>query len=228
MLRQDRTSAKPRAFSMRMTLKILALAGVGFLSVGLSGCATMSRDECRQGDWVSVGQRDGASGYPPSRIEQHAEACANHGIAHNSAAYRAGWDRGILQYCTPENGFETGRRNQGYHGLCPAQVVGPFLEGRQVGERLGAAERRLSSAEDRLRSLGSERNRLRDRFEALRNNRNLSEEARRNEASRIRERLSTIRFDTDRAMFDIERARYDLLPVQDAANAYLASIRRTR
>lgn len=173
-------------------------------------------------------QRDGATGYPPSRIGQHAEACANHGIAHNAAAYRAGWDRGILQNCTPENGFKTGRRNEGYHGLCPAQVVGPFLEGRQVGERFGVAERHLSSAEECLRNFGNERNRLRDRFDALRANRNLNEEARRVEALRIRERHSTIRFDTDQAMFDIERARYDLLPAQDAANAYLARIPRVR
>jgi hypothetical protein len=207
-------------------VRFLALAGLGILSVGLSGCATLSRDECRQGDWASIGQRDGATGYPPSRIQQHAEACSSFGITHNAAAYKAGWDRGIVLYCTPENGFETGRKNESYHGLCPANLVGPFLAGRQVGERLGYAERRLSSAEERLRNLGNERSRLRDRFEALSRNRSLSEEARRNDAARIRDRLNAIRWDTDRAMFDIDRARADLWPAQEAANAYLARFRR--
>lgn len=211
---------------MRVMVRFLALAGLGIMSVGLSGCATLSRDECRQGDWASIGQRDGATGYPPSRIQQHAEACSNFGIAHNAAAYKAGWDRGIVLYCTPENGFETGRKNESYHGLCPANLVGPFLAGRQVGERLGSAERRLSLAEERLRNLGNERSRLRDRFEALSRNRSLSEDARRNDAARIRDRLNTIRWDTDRAMFDIDRARADLWPAQEAANAYLARLRR--
>lgn len=211
---------------MRVVGRFVALVGMGILAIGLSGCATMSRDECRQGDWLGVGQRDGAEGHPPSRIERHAEACSSFGIAANAAAYRAGWDRGILLYCTPQNGFETGRRNESYHGLCPAATAGAFLEGRRVGERLGSVERRVTSAEQRLRNLSSERNRLRNRLEALRNNRNLAEDARRNEAFRARERLNDIRFDMERALSDLDHARAELIPAQDAANAYLATLRR--
>ena len=59
----------------------LALATT-LLALGiLSGCATMSQDECRMADWYSVGFEDGVRGAGADNIGKHREACAEHGIA---------------------------------------------------------------------------------------------------------------------------------------------------
>lgn len=206
------------------SLSLYAALGVGLMAV--SGCATITQDECREGDWAGIGQRDGADGHAPSRIEEHARACSNFGITPEPIAYRSGWDSGVLIWCTPENGFATGRRNESYHGLCPASVAAAFLDARRVGERLGAAERRVASAEQRVRSLESEREQLRSRMESVRNNRNMSADARRDELDRMRDRISDIRWDMDRAQSDLSRARGDLEPAQNAASAFFAAARR--
>ena len=159
---------------MRSTTLALALPALVALGVGLSACATITRDECRAEDWASIGQRDGAEGHAPSRLESHARTCANFSIVPDPEAYRAGWDTGVLLYCTPQNGFATARESKPYHGLCPASVAGRFLEGREVGSRLGAAERRVAAAESTLRNGESERERLRRRMDEVREDGGLS------------------------------------------------------
>ena len=48
---------------------------------GLSGCATMSGDECLTSDWNAIGYEDGARGYTADRIGKHRKACAKHGVS---------------------------------------------------------------------------------------------------------------------------------------------------
>ena len=47
----------------------------------LSSCAPLSEDECRAGNWQAIGQADGAEGRDLNYIDQHAEACAEYGVA---------------------------------------------------------------------------------------------------------------------------------------------------
>jgi len=209
----------------RGLIKAVAAAGIAAAVLSIGACATITRDECREGDWSSIGQRDGASGQAPSRLEQHAQTCANFGIKPDPVAYRSGWDTGVLLWCTPENGFATGRRNESDHGLCPARVAGAFLEARNIGQQLGTAERAVAAAENSIRSLENERERLRNRMETIRNDKIMGADARRNELDRIRDRIADIRWDMDRAQSTLSRARTDLWPAQNVAAAFFASAR---
>lgn len=203
----------------RKTL-VLALPALAVAALALSGCATITREECRAEDWASIGQRDGAAGYAPSRLESHARVCANFGITPDPATYRAGWDVGVLFYCTPQNGFATGRANEPYHGLCPVRVAAGFLEGRQVGARVGEAERRVASAEGRVHALESERERLRWEIDDLRDDGSLSADERRDRIDRLRDRIDDLRWDMDEARFELDRARAALPAAQAAAQAF--------
>ncbi|WP_029029546.1 DUF2799 domain-containing protein [Salinarimonas rosea] len=205
---------------MKSRTLALAVPALAVLAIGLSGCATITREECRAEDWSSIGQRDGAEGHAPSRLESHARVCANFDIVPDVAAYRSGWDSGVLLYCTPQNGFATGRDNDSYHGLCPASVAGPFLEGREIGARLGAAERRVASAESRLRNGDSERDRLRRRMDELRDDRTLSATDRRERIDEIRDRIDDLRWDMDRARFDLQQASAALPAAQAQAQRF--------
>lgn len=76
----------------------------------LAGCASMSESECRVADWGRVGFADGARGDSDSRLAAYTEDCGKIGITPDATAYRQGWDAGIVQFCTPINGWQEGQR----------------------------------------------------------------------------------------------------------------------
>lgn len=138
-----------------MRLWIIAAAGAGAL-LGLASCATMSEEQCLAGDWGGQGYSDGASGLSMSRLDEHAEACAKHGVVPDAAAYRAGREQGLPRYCTPANGFRAGRTGSGYGGVCPAYLEADFLPAYRDGQIVHAAEQALTDARGRVESLGRE------------------------------------------------------------------------
>lgn len=130
-----------------------AVAAVGALALG--SCATMSEEQCLAGDWSGQGYTDGASGLTMSRLDDHAEACAKHGVTPDASAYAAGRRQGLLQYCTVSKGFEVGRTGAGYDGVCPPDLEGDFLYAYRDGQVVHAAEQALSEARSRVDSLGA-------------------------------------------------------------------------
>lgn len=60
-----------------MTLRLLA----GLVAVALvAACATLSEEECIEGNWREIGQRDGQAGRTASFLTEHAKACEKIGI----------------------------------------------------------------------------------------------------------------------------------------------------
>ena len=68
------------------------VAGIIYIAalLGLSGCATMSADECAMSDWRTIGFEDGSMGYTAERLGNHRKACAKHGVAPDFEAYQTG------------------------------------------------------------------------------------------------------------------------------------------
>lgn len=99
----------------------------GFLCViFLTGCATLSREDCVRGDWFGLGVNDGYAGQPASRLSEHAHACSEYGIAVNNPAYFAGREQGLMTYCQLDNAFEVGLNGQPYHYVCPQSIDALF------------------------------------------------------------------------------------------------------
>lgn len=92
-----------------------------------SSCA-ISKKDCLQGDWQNMGYKDGRSGISADIINTYAVSCAKHGASPDPEAYTAGYQSGIALYCTPDNGYEQGRRIQDYAGSCPVELEKPFIE----------------------------------------------------------------------------------------------------
>jgi hypothetical protein len=148
---------------MRIVLSALALTGA---ALALGSCATMSAEQCLAGDWSGQGYADGTAGYSMSRLGEHAQACAEHGVVPDDAAYRAGWNQGILQYCTPANGFRTGRQGGGYAGVCPSDVERDFLAAYEDGRIIHVAEQAVTDARSRVNSTGARLEELDDKIQA--------------------------------------------------------------
>lgn len=124
----------------------------------ISACASgMSKDECQLADWQAIGYEDGLQGWPETRVSTHRKACAQHGMAADSRAYRAGWDEGVGRYCQPGNGYRQGRSGNHYAGVCPADLEPAFLHAYGHGRELYDMEASLRRTE---RTLRHKRNRL--------------------------------------------------------------------
>lgn len=118
-----------------------------FVSVFILGaCSTMSPEQCRNADWRQIGYADGIEGYPGSRIQEHASACAASGVTPDLAAYLAGRADGLKTYCQPEKGFDVGRRGRPDNaGDCPEPMRDAFLEQYRRGRQINAIESEMDS-----------------------------------------------------------------------------------
>lgn len=123
-----------------------------FIPFMLSGCETMSRDECATADWYRTGYKDGGEGRQRARIEEHARACAQAGIGVDRARYFAGHDQGVLYYCTPANGLRVGRDGGSYSDVCPPHLAPGFLEPYRYGREIYLTRGRIDSLESNRRT----------------------------------------------------------------------------
>ena len=165
---------------------------VGGSALLLGSCATMSEDQCLVGDWGGQGLRDGSAGLPMSRLDDHAKACAKHGVAPDVTPYRSAREDGLRGYCRLERGFEEGRRGRSYHGVCQPEEEADFLPAFRDGSRLHAAESALESASSELNSAVSWIEDREDKLQAKQ--RELGEEGKTDaERERIRERIVEVR-----------------------------------
>lgn len=124
------------------------LAGILSIAVifGLSGCASMSADECTMSDWRTIGFEDGAQGYTADRLGNHRKACAKHGVAPDFEAYQAGRSEGLRQYCQPSRGFNVGAGGGRYNGVCPGDMEPDFVDAFNTGHQLYNLRASVNSA----------------------------------------------------------------------------------
>ncbi|WP_332659322.1 DUF2799 domain-containing protein [Brevundimonas sp.] len=137
-----------------MRVWILAAAAGGAVML-LGSCATMSAEQCQAGDWSGQGYADGVEGLTMSRLNDHAEACAEHGVTPDAAAYGAGREQGLAQYCTPDRGFRAGRTGSTYAGVCPAYLEADFMPAYQDGQIVYQVDQALVSARSLVDSHGN-------------------------------------------------------------------------
>jgi Protein of unknown function (DUF2799) len=194
-----------------MRVHVLRSVVVGALIFGagltVAACATLSQEQCLQGDWRAIGYIDGADGRAMSRIEGHAKACQKTGVAPDMSLYAQGRDQGLMRYCTEANGFRVGREGHAYVGVCPPPVEPEFLGGYADGERVHAAVSRLESARSDLSSADAraeKRARQADGVEDELRNPKLTDE----QTRELRDRLQRLRRERREAIEDGRRAEY--------------------
>ena len=113
---------------MNRQLQVTAL-----MTLALSGCATMSPEECLQANWEEVGYNDAVEGYPVSRSAEHREACADTGVSVDFELYRNGHALGLPYYCTRETGFETADHGGDFATQCRRETFPDYLVGYSEG-----------------------------------------------------------------------------------------------
>lgn len=119
-------SGRPGAFY------VLPAMLVGLLI--LSGCASLSAEECLAADWYTIGVEDGSRGQSVSRIGAHRKACAEVGVQPDMARYSEGRAFGLQSFCTRERGYTEGENGRSYSGVCPPHLEPIFMQGYLAGQ----------------------------------------------------------------------------------------------
>lgn len=123
------------------------------LSIALSGCATLSRDECKSGDWHKIGLNDGNDGRTESRFKQHGKACELDRSEVSKAAYMAGREKGLANYCTKVRGYREGALGQKYYDVCKGPSGVQFSSGFEFGKRIHNTEKRSSDVANEIHAI---------------------------------------------------------------------------
>lgn len=138
-------------------LPLFAVLFFVFFSVFLTGCATLNEDQCRTADWYDLGMRDGRNGYTQSRLAEHYEACAKHGIRPDERLYGDGRRAGLHDYCELDNALREGLSGRRYQGVCPSGIDRDFRNLNEAAYGVYDARRELDNVKSQIHSLEVER-----------------------------------------------------------------------
>lgn len=141
-------------------------AGMVLVIAALSGCASMSSEECANSDWVAVGYEDGSRGATSDKFGTRRKACAKHGITADFQAYQQGRSEGLVEFCQPSRGYNLGVNGGTYHGVCDVAMEEEFLDAYRVGYELHSLRSNVSNANSKIYYKEAELERIKDKIRA--------------------------------------------------------------
>jgi hypothetical protein len=144
--------------------KIMINAGMVLAIALLSGCASMSSDECVNSDWAAIGYEDGSRGYTTDKFGSRRKACAKHGVTADFKAYQEGRDEGLVEFCQPSRGYNLGASGGKYYGVCDVAMEEEFLDAYRAGAQLYTLRSNVNNANSRIYSKEAELKRTREKI----------------------------------------------------------------
>jgi hypothetical protein len=112
---------------------ILLLSGFVLLGSALSGCKTMSKAECKSGQWAEFGRSDARLGRDPEYFDKRAKACGESGIRADARAYQSGYSLGQVEYCTAKRGVDDAVDGERMPKVCQSDNGRDYRQGFEAG-----------------------------------------------------------------------------------------------
>ena len=123
------------------------------LSVFLAGCAAVSEDQCRSGNWEQIGYDAGRQGKDRDFLIRAERACLEYDIAADTDRLYLGYREGLRDYCRFLDAYELGLSGRSYYGVCNnPRIQRDYNRGREVYLERQEQERR----EQRIRDLNDD------------------------------------------------------------------------
>lgn len=105
------------------------------LAAGLSACAGKVKEtSCTGNNWSEIGYNTAKEGKTIRSFDTYVEACGDKLEASAKETYIDGYTKGIIEFCTYENGYQYGARNQEDPQVCPYEVRAAFVKGYKQGQ----------------------------------------------------------------------------------------------
>lgn len=104
-----------------------------------SSCSSLDEKECKSQNWFKLGVSDAIDGVIKPKTADYRSECAEHGIQIKSLEYLKGFETGLKEYCTSNNGLRDGENGEDRHHLC--EEVNPgyahsYKSGRRKFEKI--------------------------------------------------------------------------------------------
>ena len=112
----------------KTNISLLKISIFGICLFALNGCATMNESDCVAADWYQIGYKDGTRGMTTSMLDSRASACTKFGVSLDRSSYMTGRDNGLVEFCTPDQGYTKAQAKEEYNYVCPANLQTPFLK----------------------------------------------------------------------------------------------------
>lgn len=100
-----------------------------------SSSSSISKTNCASMDWFEYGRRDGSKGAAKEQIENYRKLCGDQFSGASETLYVNGRNSGLVEYCTPQNGFEVGKMGSPYLYVCPSLMEPAFISEMRRGQR---------------------------------------------------------------------------------------------
>ncbi len=146
----------------RNHLDTLLLLSTSLLLLAVSGCASLSKQECQLGNWQAIGYADGVSGYHSSRIKAHQGACARVGVSPNYKLWEKGRKEGLKEYCTKSNAYRLGKQGTSINNVCPESIAYQLetinekgMEQYNLRKRISRDKKKLEKYQEELEKLSN-------------------------------------------------------------------------
>ena len=136
---------------MKFGILIKSLGMASALLVLMSGCASMSIEQCKTANWQSVGEKDGANG-AGSLLARHYKACQKAQVVPDQKQYEQGYAKGLSYYCTPRTVFDYALQGRGNYEYCPVQQRASLRPYHQTANQYFQAKRAFSDSENQWTS----------------------------------------------------------------------------
>ena len=208
-----------------MNRKIVSAVSVMAIAV-LSGCASMSSEECVNSDWVAIGYEDGSRGYTTDKFGSRRKACAKHGVTADFKAYQAGRQEGLVEFCQPSRGYNLGASGGRYYGVCDIAMEEEFLDAYRVGSQLHTLRSNVNNTSSSIYSKEAELKRTKERIRAKQAEL-ISEEATTQDRvmlladlKELSERSGQLEAEIEKLVADKARYEYELQDYEQTVAAY--------
>lgn len=130
------------------------LIAIGF-TLALTGCATLTKEECLGGNWEEIGFRDGTNGKTSAFLQNHAKACEKVGVRPVQSLWEKGRKRGLPAYCVPQRAYSEGRSGRSLNAVCPAAQMPALRAANAKGLEYRAFSNEISELRYRLDEIGT-------------------------------------------------------------------------
>jgi septin family protein len=123
------------------------------LTMGLTACTHLSKEECETADWSALGFDSAIKGKPGTHFHKLSSACEPTHVESFKEKYLDGRKEGMLKFCTHDSGYKFGLSGGEYENICPKSLEADFLTGYNRGEKEHELEMRARELEDKEREL---------------------------------------------------------------------------
>lgn len=104
------------------------------LSSSLIACGgNVKNVQCSGMDWNEHGYKAAQSGKSPRDFNRYRDGCGDKLETGAVDAYLDGYTRGIVEFCTYENGYARGLSNKKMDNTCPVEMRSKYEQGYKLG-----------------------------------------------------------------------------------------------